>query len=116
MVGQPAGITTSTGERLGFPPNEPLERTHELGEHILYHIELHSAHSGEAAIGVPSVMVGNGSQANPMRDIGEVSVYQELWTDHIPARSFLALAALLKEAEIKKILGGDATASLVGKP
>ncbi len=61
-------------------------------------------------------MVGNGSQANPIRDIGEIAVYQELGTDHIPSRSFLAMAALLKEAEIKKLLGKDAMASLVGKP
>lgn len=101
---------------LGFPENEPLLRNGELRDHILYEIELNSFHGGEAVVGVPSVTVGDGSKQNPFRDIGDIAMWQEMGTDHIPSRSFLGLSAARLSPHIARLFGHAMCATIVGDP
>lgn len=77
----------------GFPENEPLLRTGDLRDSIGHVVEGH-----EAAVGSNS----------------DIAVYQELGTARIPPRSFLAGAAIRKEAEVVAILGEGVVTGLVG--
>jgi hypothetical protein len=104
--------------RLGFPENEPLLRTGHLLAAIETEVELHPV-GGDAVCGVKDGMVGDGSRADPVRNIGDVAVWMELGTGHIPARSFLAQAAIDKEREILEALGSDVIKGLfdpTGRP
>ena len=81
---------------LGYaPPDNPLLASGELK----YSIEI-SYNSREAAIGVPDETVGDGSDGNRERNIGDVAVDLEFGTRDMPARSFLGRAAYVKREEI----------------
>lgn len=93
---QLAEATQDERERLGHTRNEPLLRT---GEHIRDTIE-HTIVSDEEA------QIGSNS---------DIAVYQELGTAKIPARSFLAQAAIHKEAEIA-LQTGEAVVAILRRP
>lgn len=76
--------------RQGYDPDEPLLRTGEMRDSI----EIGPITGGRFDT---SIEVGSDN---------DKAVWQELGTDRIPARSFLWYAALEKEPEVIKILGG----------
>lgn len=95
-----ADATKEDRERLGFPANNPELRTGTLRDNI----ERVSTEY-EAEVGVPDRVVGDGSRANPTRNIGDVAIAQEIGTDMIPPRSFLGHAAVVKEREVVEAIG-----------
>lgn len=92
---QLAESTQAERARLGFPENEPLLRTGELERSIEHRV----VSPWEAAVGSDH----------------QVAVWQELGTTRIPARSFLAATAVLKEHQIVRHLGLAITAHLAGE-
>ena len=76
----------------GYAPDEPLLREGDLRDSIGHKVE------GNKAI------VGSDS---------EIAVYQELGTDRIPPRSFLASAAHRKAEEVARIIGSVAVEAMV---
>jgi hypothetical protein len=96
---------------LGFaPPDNPLERTSELHDHI----ELSIGHH-EAVIGVPDEMVGDGTKENPTRNIGDVAVWQEFGDRYMPARSFLGRAGYVRGKNAAHAIGNAVFLALSGK-
>ncbi len=96
---------------LGFTENDPLLRTGALRDHIDM-----TAGAEKATIGVPHEVVGDGSKANPIRDIGDVATYLELGTSHMPPRSFLGGAAVRKTSQAVDAAAGAVAAALAGLP
>jgi hypothetical protein len=97
--------------KLGFPEDEPLLRNGALRDAVEA-----SVGDGEAVVGVASAMVGDGSKANPVRDIAVVAKAQELGTDTIPARSFLGTACVQHEDAIVEAMLMPMIHALQGKP
>ena len=95
----------------GLPIDEPLRATWELRNHI----EL-TAESRSASVGVPSVIVGDGSKANPYRDIGMVATIMELGNERVPARPFLGRAAFVRGQAAVKAAGAIVGAHMAGQP
>jgi hypothetical protein len=89
---QLADATQEERARLGFPPNEPLLRTGEMRDSIEHTI----ISSREAEVGSDS----------------DIAVYQELGTSKIPPRSFLVQAAIHKEEDIVRMIGGQTVKAL----
>ena len=89
-----ADSTVSDRERKGYPGDEPLLRTGALRDSI--------GHTVQDSV----AQVGSNS---------DIAVYQELGTRHMPPRSFLGGAAAEKLDDIKRIVGEDAVAALVGE-
>ncbi len=89
-----ADVTVAERARAGVKPNDPLLISGELRDSIHHQVE-----GAEAAIGSDS----------------DVAVYQELGTEHIPARSFLGHAAVVKGPEVARILGEGVVSALVGE-
>ena len=81
-----AESTQKERERLGFAPNDPLERTDALKNSISREVR------------VPEAVVGSTS---------DIMVYQELGTATIPPRPVLGPAAFKNRDKIEKILGED---------
>jgi phage gpG-like protein len=81
---QLAASTQADRASKGFNPNDPLLRTGDLRESI------------EHSVGDREAMVGSNDKK---------AEWQELGTNRIPPRSFLAMAAQHKEHEIHAILG-----------
>jgi hypothetical protein len=97
---------------MGFaPPDNPLLRTGELRDAIEFAVSFN-----HAVVGVPSRSVGDGSEEDPVRDIGDVAVEQELGTKFMPARSFLGRALFLKTHEVVAIIGEAVILGIEGKP
>jgi hypothetical protein len=99
------GWDTPTGDHypgkieMGFaPPDNPLLRTGELKYHIDFTVSGY-----EAAIGVPDEQVGDGTQENPYRNIGDVATDLELGTRYMEPRSFLGRALYVKTDEVLRI-------------
>lgn len=88
-----ADVTQEERERLGFTPNDPLERSGELGESITHETELL-----EAVIGSTS----------------PVMEYMEFGTPTTPPRPVLGPAMFRNKEKIRKIIGGAAISGLVG--
>ena len=82
---QLAESTQADREKKGYPANEPLLRSGEMRDSIHYQI-IAKGHLAE---------IGSDS---------DVAVYQELGTSTIPARPFLAGAAVKTEKQIKKVV------------
>jgi phage gpG-like protein len=78
----------------GFTENDPLLRTGELRDSIKYKV-------GDGLAYVGSDM--------------DIAVYQELGTDKIPPRSFLAGAAMRKADDVQKIVGKAVYTALIGE-
>ena len=78
----------------GFTENDPLLRTGELRDSIEHQSALTEA------------VVGSNS---------EIAVFQELGTEKMPPRSFLAGAAMRKEEEVVAILGESVVTALIGE-
>lgn len=89
---------------LGYTPDEPLLRAGHLHDAIESDVELDRV-GGTAICGVKDATVGDGSKADPIRNIGDVAVWMELGTGRAPARSFLAQAAIDTEKKILEELG-----------
>jgi len=98
----------------GFPENDPLLRDGLLRDNIEHQTFEGAGGHIEAEVGVPSRMVQHSYQKQPV-DIGEVAKAQELGTDHIPPRSFLAGAVIHKTDKILEIIGEGAVAALIGE-
>jgi len=90
---QLADSTQADRERQGFSPNDPLLRTGEMRDSIE-----HTVVAGDGFIG------SNDPKAK----------WQELGTDRIPARSFLAGAAAQKGDEVADMVGRAVHAVLIG--
>lgn len=82
---QLADATQEDRVQKGYTPNDPLLRSGELRDSIEHKVVSRE----EAHIGSNS----------------DIAVYQELGTDHIPPRSFLAGAAAHKEKEVVDLIG-----------
>jgi hypothetical protein len=106
-----ADITQEEREKLGFTPNDPELRNGELRDAIEMAVG-----AGKAVVGVPNRTVGDGSRGNPLRDIGQVAIEQELGTTHTPARSFIGSAAFRKKDEAVDLAAGSVAATLAGLP
>lgn len=89
---QLAPATVEDRVRQGYAPDEPLLREGELRDSIGHEVE------GDRAI------VGSSSK---------VAVYQELGTDKIPPRSFLAGAAHRKAEEVAREIGAHVVHTMV---
>lgn len=97
--------------KAGYSPNDPLRRSGALRDHI----ELN--HDGkQAVVGVPSEMVGSGTDADPIRNIGDVAIAMELGTDRVPARSFLGRSAFVKGHEAVGAMASVLTDAISGRP
>jgi hypothetical protein len=97
---------------LGFaPPDNPLLRTGELRDHI----ELSIGHH-KAVVGVPDETVGDGTPENPVRNIGDVAVWQEFGDRNMPARSFLGRAGFVRAKAAAHAIGHAVYLALAGKP
>ena len=92
---QLAQSTQADREKKGFPANEPLLRTGELRDSIHYQI-LKRGHLAE---------IGSDS---------DIAVYQEMGTSTIPARPFLAGAAVKTEKQITKVVRAIVGAATAG--
>jgi len=88
-----ADVTQEERERLGFTPNDPLERSGELGKSITHETELL-----EAVIGSTS----------------PVMEYMEFGTSTTPPRPVLGPAMFRNKEKIKKIIGAAAISGFVG--
>jgi HK97 gp10 family phage protein len=86
--------TQESRSKAGHSPNDPLLVQGDLRDSIGHHVE------GDKAV------VGSNSQ---------IAVYQELGTDHIPARSFLGAAAHRKAEEVARKMGITVIESIVRK-
>ena len=97
--------------RLGYTGNDPELRSGALRDNIE-----RSADRGAlaGAVGVPDVMVGDGSEANPFRNIGQVAEEQELGHG-VPERSFLGLTAARLAGPIVDTMCGPVVAALCGQ-
>lgn len=115
---QLADITMELRERHGFPPDEPLLVTEALRDNIERSVD---GVTGEAAVGVPSKMVGGGGGSgweNPdhLRDIGEVALAQEMGiVGHIPQRSFLGSQAAKYHDELINMMVRPVITALSGE-
>ena len=92
-----AGLADSTiadRERQGFAADEPLLRTGALRDSIE-----HTVQDSEAQVGSNS----------------DIAVYQELGTKNMPPRSFLGGALADKLDDVRKIVGQEAVAALIGE-
>lgn len=105
-----AASTQDERVREGFSPDDPLLRDGTLRDNIE-----RSASPLEAAVGVPSKTVSP-SYSKDAVDIGDIAIWQELGTQHIPPRSFLGLSAVRKGGEVAKIIWGSfETVMLTGR-
>ena len=86
-------VTKEDRAHLGFPENDPEERTGELRAAIGSSVQ-----DGAALVGVPSKIVGDGTPRSPYRDIGKVMLAQEMGIG-MPRRSILGLATFRKAHE-----------------
>ena len=77
-----AESTIADKERHGYPTPSPLLRDGELRDSVHHAVDGHR------------VVIGSTS---------EIAVYQELGTEHIPPRPFLARSALESEPEIRRM-------------
>jgi hypothetical protein len=99
--------------KLGFTENDPLLRTGELRDHVT-----HEAQEFELA-GVVGVKSGEthapyeDGGAEP--DIGDVMMWQELGTEHIPPRPVLGPAAFRNKEAIQYLIGAAVVAGFVGE-
>lgn len=97
---------------MGFaPPDNPLQRTDELHDHV----ELSVTHN-HAVVGVPDEVVGDGTEENPTRNIGQVAAWLEFGDREMPARSFLGRAAFVKGHAVANAIGHAVYLALSGKP
>ena len=94
-----ADFTKRERERFGFDPNKPGLMTGELRDHIDLSYNQH-----KAIVGVPHEIVGDGSEANPVRDIGDVAIRFEQGERNQPPRSFLARSLFVKQKEAVKAM------------
>lgn len=106
-----ADSTQERREKMGLPPNKPLLATHELRDHILT-----EAHGNRAAVGVPSVIVGDGTKENPSRDIGMVAAVMELGSAKVPPRPFLGRAAFVKARDSARVAAVVVGATIADQP
>ena len=92
-----ADATQEQRARLGYTPDDPLLRSGALRDAIEAEVESHRT-GGKAAVGVTDGFVGDGSKADPLRNIGDIAVWMELGTPDnahpSPPRPFLTLGAL----------------------
>ena len=95
----------------GWTENDPLLRSGALADHIELSVSGH-----RAAVGVPSETVGDGTSADPIRDIGDIAVDMELGTARIPPRSFLGRAWFVKGPEASEAAAWPVVAALAGLP
>jgi hypothetical protein len=100
----------------GYPEDEPLDVTGDLRSHIEHVVD---AASLEAAVGVPSVIVGEhdsdgGDPHTRYRDIGQVALDQEMG-GRLPRRSFLALPAAREHDKICEIMAGPVHRAMMGE-
>jgi len=97
---------------LGFsPPDNPLLRTGELRDAIEF-----SVSHNEGVVGVPDRDVGNGTEEDPDRNVGDVAIEHEFGTRYMPARSFLGRSLYVKAKEVVGIIGHAVLLGLSGKP
>ena len=97
---------------LGWSENDPLLRSGELANSIGYRVHW-SWRGWDAAVGVPDVMIGDGSKENPMRSAATVAMVMELGSPrhNVPARPFLGptgaeLAPQLAHQIARKVVAG----------
>lgn len=110
--------TVDEKERFGFaPPDNPLLRTGTLRDHIEAQVDDgFDRHTIIGQVGVASEQIGDGTAQNPFRDIGDVAMWQELGTEHIPPRSFLGGAAVQTEDKVVDLIGESVAAQVAGVP
>ena len=97
-------------ERLGFTPDDPLARNLELHKHIT------AGQEGDlAVVGVQFEQVGDGSKANPTRNIGYVAMEQELGGEWAPPRPFLGPAGFTQGEKVAHMIAQAVTLSLAGE-
>jgi hypothetical protein len=109
-----AEATQADRSAMGFPVDEPLLRNERLRNAIEISIGPLRHGDYEGAVGVASAMVGSGSHADPVRDIGVVAEAMELGTRRVPPRSFLGLAAARLANRVAEYLGKETFFALVG--
>lgn len=103
-------FTQRERERLGFTANDPLKASGELHDHIDLSFD-----AKQAVVGVPDETVGDGTEANPIRNIGDVAIDLEMGTQHMPARSFLGRAAFAKGHEAVDAAALTITDAIAGR-
>ena len=91
---QLADTTQAAREKAGHTPNDPLLVEGDLRNSVGHRVD------GNRAV------VGSNS---------EVAVFQELGTEHVPARSFLGSAAHRKAEEVARLMGVAVVEAMVGK-
>jgi hypothetical protein len=111
-------VTQAERAEYGYPADEPLDVTGELRAHIEHNVD---ASAGTAAVGVPSVMVGehdsdHGDPHTRLRDIGEVALGNELGLHGMPQRSFLGGPAAQHADQLINLMVAPVLAALGGAP
>jgi hypothetical protein len=114
---QLAQSTQNERVELGYSANDPLLRSGELKAAITM-----EARAREAVVGVPSMTVGDGTKANPTRNIGDIAVDMEFGTSStgrggpgIPERPFLGPAGFVKAPGIAEGIVHAAGDAFCGK-
>lgn len=103
-------VTKDERVRLGFSDDEPLKRSGELRDAIEHDVE-----GLEGVVGVKSGKTHTpyepgGSEA----DLGDIMVWHEFGTAHMPPRPVLGPAAFVNKKKIGEILGAAAVSGLIG--
>ena len=93
----------------GYTPNDPLDRSGVLEEHIES-----MAQGREAATGVPDLVVDYDYQKPT--NVGDVAIWMEEGTPHIPPRSFLGVAGFRKGEAAADEVARHVAAALAGQP
>lgn len=106
-----AETTKAERAELGFAPDDPELRTTRLRAAIESAVD---SAAGVVAVGVESRIVGEGTRADPRRDIGEVAVAQEMGIG-VPKRSFLGLAMYRRAHEAVNLTALRVVMVLAGK-
>jgi hypothetical protein len=111
-------ITQAERAEYGYSADDPLDVTGELRAHIEHNVD---AASGTAAVGVPSVMVGehdsdHGDPHTRLRDIGEVALGNEFGLNGLPQRSFLGGPAAQHADQLVDMMVTPVVAALGGAP
>lgn len=106
--------TQAERAEFGYSTNEPLLRTGELRDHIDISFDGHHSY-----VGVPDETVGDGSKADPVRNIGDVAADLEMGTGGkypIPPRSFLGRAGFTKGHVAAAVAAKVFTDAVAGLP
>ena len=105
-------VTKDHRAALGFPEDEPELRTVRLRQAISRSV---NPADGVLLVGVASRMVGTGTAADPLRDIGKVAVAQEMGTAEMPRRSFLGLGMYRRAHDAVNIVARAVALALAGR-